>query len=78
MEARGYVDRVPDVNIKKKYKQKGRRFSMSSQWFYESYDCVWGTQNNNNNNNNNPGRGGTGGREISNPAKTTTALKDVS
>ena len=33
---------------------------------------------NNNNNNNNPGRGGTGGREISNPAKTTTALMDVS
>ena len=30
------------------------------------------------NNNNNPGRGGTGGRAISNRAKTTAALRDVS
>ena len=27
---------------------------------------------------NNPGRGGTGGREIKNTAKTTTALRNVS
>ena len=38
-----------------------------------------GFKNNYNNNNNNPGRGGTGGgRERSNPAKTTTALRDGS
>ena len=53
---------------------------MSSKWFYESYDFVCGVRknNNNNNNNNNPGRGGTGGRERSNPVKTTTGLRDVS
>ncbi len=59
------------------YSPKGRRFAMSSKWFSASSDFVRGVQKNNKNNNN-PGHGDTGGgRDISNPAKTTTVLRDV-